>query len=114
MGHYAETQFKFCNCFYVHALNPLLLLKLTDEEEEHETYSALPPGMSVGKLLISHSLQDHYINPLCEVYRRRKVKWIPLPDVCRFLEYPCRFCRTSMDLSAFSKFDSLKPTETHC
>ena len=47
--------------FYAHAVNPLLLLKLTDEGEEYddvydETYNE---AESSGKLLISCSLMDH-------------------------------------------------------
>ena len=55
------TTLKWRIYFYAHAVNPLLLLKLTDEGEEYddeheEMYNA---AESSGKLLISCSLMDH-------------------------------------------------------
>ena len=72
--------------------------------------------------LLRRGSSVRYINPLCEVYRRRKVEWIDQFSIRRRTSARCMsisrtslsFSRTSMDFSTLAKFDSLKLTETHC
>ena len=53
-----KRRFTFLSCVYVHALNPLLLLKLTVECIYYDM-EAHGPEESAGKLLIFRSLMDH-------------------------------------------------------
>ena len=54
-----NAEFTFFNCIYVHALNPLLPLKLTDKRKGYDSVPfAQGPAESTGKLLISPSFMD--------------------------------------------------------